>query len=325
MSTSRKEFLKRLLVPYWLRPESALWYAHEAFLTQSYVGAQLKSPSLELGCMEGTSSFVMLGGQFGAAFDVYGEVSWSRDSLRWKSHEQDYYNTVGTEKTEALDIKVQPSAKFDVGVAWKKAHAVKAGRLGIYNKLVEQESSAPLAMLAPGQFETVWAPNFYWIDRLEPLLGEVRRVLRPNGRLITVLPDSAALTHMIYQSKGRADKDWISDLDRGRYANIARQARTLTEWTKFFEQNKFRITRQERYLPALVLKVNDIGLRPLFPVLMDIYETLRQKCPEDFERIKQSWIDTAYHFLAPMCETEWMNPGEAGQVWHIFELTAGKN
>ena len=232
---TQKEFFKRLLTPFWLRPESALWYAHEAFLVQEYVGTKLKSPSLELGCMDGTSSFVMLGGEFGTTFDVYKEVSWSRDSVRWKSYEQDYYNTVATSKVDHIDIKTKPTAKFDVGISGKKAHLIKPGRLGIYDELVEHDLNKPLTMLKNEQFATVWAPNFYWIDQLDTLLREVHRILRPDGRLVAVVPDSSALKHMIYQFKDRTDPEWIQDLDRGRYGNIARQARTFDQWSHFFE------------------------------------------------------------------------------------------
>lgn len=300
---TRKEFFKRLLVSYWLRPESALWYAHEAFLTQEAVAAKLKSPSLELGCMDGTSSFIMLGGEFGLAFDVY---------------------QIGRNQDGKVDIKTKPRAKFDLGMTWKKEHLVEAERLGIYGKLIEHDLNKPLTMLENNRFATVWAPNFYWVDALQSLVTEVHRVLRQDGRLITVLPDLSALSHMIYQFKEKVPDGWIQDLDRGRYAHVARQARTLEQWKKFFEENKFKISRHERYLPNLILRVNDIGLRPLFPVLRETYEALQGKARGDFERIKQSWIDTIYHFLSPLCETDWMNLTESDTVWHLFELTPVK-
>jgi SAM-dependent methyltransferase len=320
LAMSRKDYLRRLLCPFWLRAESALWYAHEAFLVRQYLGAHLEQPSMELGCMDGTSTFIMLGGEFGIGFDVYSEVSWSKESKAWQSLADDYYNTYKSDSDRELDIRARPIEGFEVGLSWKKTHLQKAARLGIYHKLVEHNPNTPLEMFENGCFATIWAPNLYWIDNLNGLMRELRRVIKEDGRLITILPDSAALNHMLYRFVDQADPAWIKDLDRGRYSNVARQARTLGEWTKVFDGAGLRITKHDRFLPKLVFQVNDIGMRPMFPVMMQIYEILRQHQPADWADIKEHWIETAFHFLAPLCEIEWMERMEQEKVWHIFEL-----
>src|SRR5207248_7290695 len=130
----------------------------------------------------------------------------------------------------------------------------------------------------------------------------------------------SAPEHMLYRFKDHTEPAWIKDLDRGRYDNIARQARDLVDWTELFGEAGLTIARHDRFIPTVVFQVNDVGLRPLFPVLMDIYETLRQRTPDDWRRIKEHWIETAFHFLAPLCETDWMDRLNMGKVWHIFEL-----
>ena len=293
---SVEELLKRLLVPVWLRPESALWYAHEAFLVRDYLDLPLRSPSLELGCMDGTATFVMLGGEFELPFDVYREDS------------------------PHSFIKTAPVSRFDAGIAWKKEHLQKARKLGTYLRLIDHDLNQPLAMLKSDQFAVIWGPNLYWIDQLEALLREVHRVLRPGGKFVTVLPDSAALEYMLYRFKQRTDIAWIQDLDRGRHENVSRQARKLEDWKRLFEQTGFSLKRHQPFISKLILQVHDIGLRPLFPVLTDTYKILQKKSPEDFLRIKQAWIDTAYHFLSPLCRTDWMEEMKFPTVWHIFEL-----
>ena len=74
------------------------------------------------------------------------------------------------------------------------------------------------------------------------------------------------------------------------------------------------------FIPTLVAQVYDIGLRPMFPVFMNIYETLRKHSHEDLLEIKEHWIETVYYFLAPLCETEWMDKMGMRKTWHIFEL-----
>lgn len=318
---TRKDYLRRLLCPLWLRPESALWYAHEAFLARQYLGPTLQQPSLEFGCMEGTSTFVMLGGEFDFDFDVYTEVRWDRESKSWNSLADDYYNASKGSMAGGVEVRTCPEDRFSVGLSWKQAHLEKAGRLGIYEQLVEHDPSLPLTQFADSSFATVWAPNLYWVENLSGAVHELGRVLRPEGTLVTVLPDKTALDHMLYRFKDRADPVWIKDLDRGRFGNIARNARDLTDWVQLFEAAGLTLTRHERFIPTVVFRINDVGLRPLFPVLMDIYETLRANGLEDWRRIKEHWIETAFHFLSPLCETDWMDRLNMVKVWHIFELT----
>ncbi len=319
---TRQTYLKRMLCPFWLRAESALWYAHEAFLVRQYLGLPLQQPSLEFGCMEGISTFIMLGGEFGLGFDVYSEVSWSKDSIKWVSlEESDYYNTHKKDAHQELDIVRQPDEQFELGTCWKEAHLKKANRLGSYKNITSQDDPImPLTTIEDNHFKTIWAPNLYWMDHLPKIMQELHRILQPEGQLVTVLPDSSALDHMLYRFKDQADAEWINNLDRGRYSNIARQARNLEEWSQFFKNQNWKIDQHEHFLPKLVFQVNDIGLRPMFPVFMNIYETLRTQSPEQWLSIKQHWIDTAFHFLAPMCDVEWMQKLQQDHVWHIFRL-----
>jgi hypothetical protein len=316
---SRREYLRRLLNLYWLRPESALWYAHEAAAARAYLGDPVPSPSLELACFDGAPTFVMLGGVFGPEFDVYSEVTWSADSIHWKSLKDDYYN-VSSQSGAPMPVLERPQATFDFGLTEKQAHADKAARLGLHRRVLTHDPSAPLTMFEPGQLATIWAPNFYWVKDIGAALAEVRRVLRPDGRFVTVLPDVSVLQHLLYRLKDRADAAWIKDLDRGRHDNFARHARDLAGWTDLFAHAGLRVARHDDLIPLPVLKAWDVGLRPMFPVLMHVYEALKARAPDEWLKIKLQWIETADHFLGPLCDLDWMKHLQSEMVWHIFAL-----
>lgn len=316
---SKKEYLRRLLCPFWLRPETAVWYAHEAFMARDYLGPSLRQPSLEFGCMEGTSTFVLLGGEFGMGFDVYSEVAWRPDSMTWKP-EDDYFNVTRAEGRSTIEISKAPDEQFEFGLSWKRAHLDKAGRLAIHQQLIEHDPNRPLTMFEDGRLATIWAPNLYWVDNLDGTLAEFHRVLAKDGHLVTVLPDSSALGYMLYNWADQTNAEWIKDLDRGRYANTSRQARSFTQWEEFFAVKGLAIVRHDMFLPKIVFQVNDIGFRPMFPVFMHIYEALSQHSPGELLSVKTQWIDTAFHFLAPLCETDWMERMQIPNVWHIFDL-----
>jgi len=63
--------LNKFLNAYWLRPESALWRTCDV---ESMKGFEFKAPSLDLGCGDGTFSFLRAGGQFDDTYDVFMDV-----------------------------------------------------------------------------------------------------------------------------------------------------------------------------------------------------------------------------------------------------------
>ena len=311
------DYLERFLVPYWLRPESALWYAHEAAIVRPRLPSPLPERSLELGCMDGITSYVMLGGAFDPAFDVYSELDASVAEQRSYKPGDDYFDR--RREDAASDIRGRaPRDRFGVGLTWKDRHAEAARELGIHGEVVVDEREAGLSRFDDGEFELVWGPNLYWLDKLEETLAEIRRVLRPDGRLVTVLPDGIAPELMLGRLAGRFDRGWIESLDRGRHANVSRQARRIEEWHELFERVGLAVADHEPYLPSVVLRVHDIGLRPLFPVLIEVYQCLPR---EDLLAVKGHWNELAMELLAPLCRREY--PPELGvvDVWHLFELT----
>ena len=66
-----KEILRRFLNAYWLRPETALWRTLDVNSMKNF---KFVSPSLDLGCGDGTFSFLRAGGEFKDTFDVFLDV-----------------------------------------------------------------------------------------------------------------------------------------------------------------------------------------------------------------------------------------------------------
>lgn len=66
-----KNMLNRFLKAYWLRPETAMWRTLDV---ESMKKFKFVSPSLDLGCGDGTFSFLRAGGEFQDNFDVFLDV-----------------------------------------------------------------------------------------------------------------------------------------------------------------------------------------------------------------------------------------------------------
>lgn len=65
------KILNNFLNAYWLRPETAVWRTLDV---KAMEGFQFVSPSLDLGCGDGTFSFLRAGGEYKDSFDVFLDV-----------------------------------------------------------------------------------------------------------------------------------------------------------------------------------------------------------------------------------------------------------
>jgi hypothetical protein len=125
---------------------------------------------------------------------------------------------------------------------------------------------------------------------------------------------------MLRHQADAATLPWLEMLDRGRYTNSLRHSRNRDEWAAIFAAAGLRIARHQPFIPAAVARVYDIGLRPLFPVLMNLRETLQRCCPDDLPRLKQRWLETLTRHLLPLCDEAWQQRLSPGHAWHCFEL-----
>ena len=64
----------------WLRPETALNSAYEKPIIRNFLG-DVKQPSLDAGCGDGTTSFLICGGRFIFEFDRFRSVFLKNDRL----------------------------------------------------------------------------------------------------------------------------------------------------------------------------------------------------------------------------------------------------
>ena len=314
-----RRFFRSLLSVLWLRPESAMWYGYMLTLAEKYLG-EVESPSLDFGCMDGVNSFILMGGKFDDQFDVYNEVQWDKDSHKRSTLNNDYFDIFND--SESVLIERVPTKKFDLGIDWKDSHISKCERLGLYNDLQKIDVESPLFNAPDNYFSSIWAPNIYWMRNLEPIIAELSRVLSVDGKIVTIGPGPMQTEYMFYKYANPDNEEWLRNLDRGRYENSKASGKSLEEWTILFEANGLRIERYETFIPEIVAKAYDIGFRPIFPVFMNMYETLKTNSPDDFKELKKQWIDTVYDLISPLCESNWMDAKypHAKNAWFIFEL-----
>ena len=325
LAASVEDLFDCLIGPMWLRPESALWYAHMLHAAGSLLGWSVAGRSMEFGCMDGVNTVALLGGDFADDFDVYDEVSWDRSSHLRSTLKDDYFDTYDP----GVEVRLlrSPRQQIDLGIDWKESHVRKALRSGAFKEVRQVDRSRPLSGLPMGGFQTVWAPNIYWIEDLGSLLRELARVVCPGGTLVTIGPDRVLLDHMWYRFADRVDEAWLRGLDRGRFENAERHAKTSEEWADLFEREGWAIDSHDGFIPALVGDVYDIGLRPMFPVFLNMRSKLKTVSRTAMLEVKKSWVHELKCALKPLCRKEPVSGSPAVCLWHAFRLrrTEGKS
>ena len=138
--------------------------------------------------------------------------------------------------------------------------------------------------------------------------------------MVLTCPNETVRDGMIYRYQRDYNLKWIKDLDRGR-CNSYIHAHSSDGWISRFEKAGLKVEEHISYMPGIVLMINEIGLRPIFPTMVHIKHVLRKKAPEDFLSIKKQWIANFRHFLLPLLDESWMGLFDTKHHWHAFRLT----
>ncbi len=275
-------------------------------------GFDLKSPSLDLGCGDGSFSFIRAGGCFEVLYDAFYSVS----NLEKFFDNIDVFDSFsGNSKPGVLK---KPGYNIDVGFDFKKNLLNKASELNFYHDLVHGDANKRLPF-ENDTFNTVFSNIIYWLDEPESALNEIFRILRPNGKACLMLPDSLlrslSFYHLLYVQEGKKEWGFLEKLDRGRFKDNIKQSRTYDEWNTMFMNCGLSVTEHNTHLSELVVKMWDIGLRPLFPVLKKMTDSLDEKT---FIELKKEWVGTLHHFVEPIVVMDKKLGEDTGHAFHYF-------
>ena len=309
MGTS--DTLKQLLNVFWLRPETALWREIDILTMQAF---EMRSPSLDLGCGDGTFSFIRAGGEFDRSFDAFRSVS----QLDQFFQNVDVFDSYDEKLSSA--VSKHPKYQIDVGFDHKINLLKKAGQLGLYRSLKQGDANQSLPF-PDASFNSTFSNIVYWLDSPQFVISEISRILKPGGIACLMLPNITfpqfSFYNQLYKEGGDTRWKFLEMLDRGRFADNIRQAKSLAEWEAMFEQSGLKIECHHSHLSKLTIQVWDIGLRPLFPVLLEMANELS---PEKLITLKTKWMQTMMAFIEPLIEIDKTIPGNEQPAFHCFEL-----
>lgn len=284
------DFLDAHLNVHWLRPESALWDAIASSVISQF---ELLSPCLDLGSGNGVFSFITAGGSFSREFDWYRNVN--VESF-WDN--ADVYD-VFTTSIDPTWIVQKARYQIDIAVDIKANLVRQAFGLGLYQNFVIADARLCLPF-RDNSFQMVFSNILYWLPSPEASLKEVWRVLRPGGYALLCLQDHRFKEYCISYRWEELGSQALKLLNRGR--------RESSYWTISYPELAtlvrrigFKLISHLYYLSPLTLRVWDVGLRPLFPVLIKMVGSLDDAARRS---IKSEWIGTVRPFLEELYEAE---------------------
>lgn len=284
-----------LLNAFWLRPETALWREIDIRAMEPFA---VKAPSLDLGCGDGIFSFIRAGGRFDEQFDVFQAMS----GLDQFFDNVDVFDAFDELLSPA--VAQRPSYQIDVGFDHKVNLLKKAGQLGLYRNLKVGDANQ-LLPFPDRSFNSVFSNIVYWLDDPQLTIAEISRILCPGGRACVMLPNDTlpefSFYNQLYAKTKNPDWAFLEKLDRGRFADNIRQARSREMWEAMFESAGLRVAWHAVHLSKTAIQIWDVGLRPLFPVLRRMVNSVAS---DELPQLKREWVTILREFLEPIARLD---------------------
>lgn len=248
---------------YWLKPFDAVNDAANATALLKFDWS--KKPVLEVGGGDGVFSFVMHGGAFKFLDDRYDQADIAK-----KGDIYDIYK-----EGNSLGVCKNASLRYDLGIDLKLSHLLKARETGIYKYLA---SSLPEALpVKDNYFGTVFLYTFHGLTDYERTLQEIKRAMKPDGRLLMLAVNSVVRDnficyrlHRFFNKIGvKCLSDYFLSLDGGRYQEISGIfSKSAIEWEALLRKTGFKVDEAYSQVSPLLWKIYDTQTRPFLKFMI---------------------------------------------------------
>jgi SAM-dependent methyltransferase len=326
---NESEVLKSCISLHWLRPDNALWVFsfYQAFAETVQHGLARSSRTVDLGCGDGTTSFVMLDGVFGPGFDAFMTVQADEQNIvpdirrsesgSLSDSSGDFYNSYDERWSRYLSIEHAPEWRYGIGLDWKESLLKKCQDLGIYDRLVPHDANTALPFSDESQ-DFLFSTIVYWLRDTQHSLQEAARVLQPGGVFAFSAPDENINGRTLESLIGSYGYPGLEVLDRGRNANWARHAQSKENWETQIAAAGLKIVEYRRFHSALQIMFGETTIRPLLRAYQTLYKNLLPDHQDIFMEFKSSWTEEIYRLLEPFADPKWMSADRQEMVYHAF-------
>lgn len=291
-----KTILKDCLNVWWYRPENALVIASYCVNGISFNKFNLKN-SADFACGDGVNTFLKCGGSFDSEFDIFGHLTPSLSHKEIVKQKIDIFDLPDS-KFKPL-IKKRPKIKFSFGTDHKKVLLDKAKKLNFYNNLFLSDLNVNEKKIEDESLDFLYCNSLYWVNNSTKAFNLMLRKVKKNGYLVfDVMTQNRRFLN--YENLfPQMPKQWGEFLNRGRQNNNP-GIKSIKEWDKLFNKKGAHIIEQKNdILPTSIAYLWNVGLRPIFPIISKMANSLNKKNRKD---LKKEWVETFFDLLHPILE-----------------------
>lgn len=263
---------------FWLRPETALW----DYVSARHILPRLGRDLLEVGIGHGAMTFLMFGGRFDPSYDEF--LNANPDAFRTG----DVYDSY---RGMAPQIAKAPDRRLVCGIDHKENLLSQARLTGIADRLILQDCNKPLRVEA----KSIYSNILYWLNDPMTVLHQWAEVAKT---ITIVFPNSGFF---------KACSSYAQDSALAKLLNVNRASHI--QWhmdlgpfeAEIKRRGVFEITHASTYLPPEMLRLWDVGLRPISAPLIKMANSVPLPLRTE---IKLEWCATLERFAEPILEKQ---------------------
>ena len=327
MKFDKKNILKNSLYFHYLRPDNALWIysIYESFYKYFNKYLNEKYISLDIGCGDGTSTFIASGGRLNNKLDAFMGYNFRVEKFIERFSKS---GSLKTSKSDFYDFKSNlyqnyckssyNRNKFTIGIDWKKSLLEKASYLNFYLNLIQADCNNLPLKIKDNHVDFIFSTIIYWLKEPHKILKEINRILSEKGKFIFFVPCKNILKYTAANFLKKSFKK-LNEIDRGRHKNWRRHAKDEKEWRVLLKKNNFRIIDEVRLHPTNQIVLGETIIRTLVKSHKVFYEKLIIKDPKIFFDYKKSYVNELYDILSVVTDKNYYNKLEKTYVGFICE------
>ncbi len=286
----RKDYFKRFLNHFWLRPENAILLALRSesyFRTINDINGFKNG--IDVSCGDGVYSFLSFGGQLSIETDMF-------QSVKLGKRENDFDAFDQFDDSYKIEIVGRPERFYNYGSDWKENLIKKAQKLDFYQNLIVHDNNFDLPF-SSNYFDLVYSNSAYWVGNFENHIRDLVRVTETGGHIVLQMKNSnVANNSSRYYAQFMGEK-FHKIIDAGR-SSTWKGLRTEEELLKFLKSiDGVKIESIEPIYGDVLGKIWDIGLRPLFNPLVKMANNIDFK--ERIE-VKNEWCKIMFDLFEEM-------------------------
>lgn len=262
-------------------------------------------------CGDGVFSFLHLGGEFDASFDVFSATG--RLSRVTNDH-ADMFDVAATDYAPPI---ARPCASaVAIGADLKPNLLAKATALGLYRETVQLDANQPLR-LAEGAFDSIYCNSAYWISNIDLFLMELARIVRAGGRIALHVKLDAMRDYTLENQRATLGGKFLDIIARGRLECWPTMG-SRSIWETRFAAAGLDVVGELAFATRTHAHIWDIGLRPIAPLLVKMANALH---PGTRAAIKNDWVALLLELGEPLCRFDLNlldSSGEPAEIQYVL-------